>query len=997
MPHRSNLASPQFQAMAVFSGSELEEFADIVVQFDLVQVEGKTGVLLGMTSISFAQLTRAVDGVFDLILTHPGTRDVRGTLRIVSTIPTRHVQKNELTRRPEQSKRPPSAPTSAPTLGKKDVFATAQQQYAEMALALVSPPQSISQQYHFEFSFKKAEGGTDTRKLDVLEEMFESHFTYSVPVQYLRLLIDEHQRRVHDLEGIGRLPFEAWETARLTQLEQRAALLNFCREQLTLLETFHGPRFKSSRLKREPQLQFVPTNCHIQRMSVVDDRKLQRRYETVTFGAPSAQAIGFKRGGLKRLLQQRDDAAVVAGSGAPSATATTAPALSGGLAGVANGLLPPPLPVGDSTPTAFLATAKQLLNNVDMIERDIDSLRAKLTHAGYTPATLEQRARLLQAALAPLTERVFHLISMLEAPGVEYCHQAARLLDERAATQTHQRNASNPDALVETGGHNNPRSTTAGALDSGADARSRSVSVLNSGASVAVSTAHATSASPDSTSAAHPRTVSVSSASQRASDHILAALDQSAAASNAHPAGKQSPGPGVDWVSVEHHFTRETVPAMPAIFSSVLDDGTETKLQEQLRAVNHACKDLMMGDSSVDTSLLDRTSDELCELMSNVSKGVRACLLVVMSQIESRMLNFMELVQRRDVVFSQALASAVTGFVSILSTHGANPVFLEQLEQLGLLMQFESLLSTSGNEMGMLEDMVVGVQDLAHISFVLHSPTSPAALLHQQGIGAVGQPQPASVALPVPTAVEDEAWTVWLSGERREVTVHVRVSESVFSRLPQTLQEGRPVRLEPILFSQGVNEAQTLANTVGDASLQHGINDDNFRSLENYLQRYIAFRVGQHARSTSASATADVSTLATLDHDVNEELKLIDSIRVQLAGAMQLSKGKNIEILVLSERLVRRLNGVRLTSCKSAKDRTSMSVTLEQYTLLHDDYGLIPSSQQQVLDVMRGRGTRIKNAEKNIGEQRYAFNRIQLLTLPKLYRPPDNTAGAAMS
>ena len=52
---------------------------------------------------------------------------------------------------------------------------------------------------------------------------------------------------------------------------------------------------------------------------------------------------------------------------------------------------------------------------------------------------------------------------------------------------------------------------------------------------------------------------------------------------------------------------------------------------------------------------------------------------------------------------------------------------------------------------------------------------------------------------------------------------------------------------------------------------------------------------------------------------------------------------------------------------------------------------------QQALDAMRSVGVRVNNVLKNIGDTRYAFNKLQVYALPKLYRPPLTNTGAQMA
>jgi hypothetical protein len=72
---------------------------------------------------------------------------------------------------------------------------------------------------------------------------------------------------------------------------------------------------------------------------------------------------------------------------------------------------------------------------------------------------------------------------------------------------------------------------------------------------------------------------------------------------------------------------------------------------------------------------------------------------------------------RRDIVFCHVVTSAVTCFVMKMVHLIGSKQFLTQLQELGFLIHWESLLSTQGDEIGMLEDFIVGIHDLNALKF----------------------------------------------------------------------------------------------------------------------------------------------------------------------------------------------------------------------------------------------------------------------------------------
>nr|XP_057923916.1 inositol polyphosphate 4-phosphatase type II-like isoform X2 [Doryrhamphus excisus] len=376
-----------------------------------------------------------------------------------------------------------------------------------------------------------------------------------------------------------------------------------------------------------------------------------------------------------------------------------------------------------------------------------------------------------------------------------------------------------------------------------------------------------------------------------------------------------------------------------------------------------------------------------------------------------------KLTQRRHAVFSQALSAATCGFLLRLHNGLEDSQFLQQLHTVGILVQFEGLLSTYGDEAGMLEDMMVGVADLSGVTFSLIEAKTE---------------QPEDLQ---PT----------LGGTWGSLVVKVPLPKSTIMALPGKLRAGCLIPLHPVLFNIGINQQQSVVERFGDTSMQERLNQESCEQLKVYCNML-------RERMPDAAAVQSLwDMLASLSRNVETRRR------------------KNVEVLWLAASICHEVSGVRLTSCKSAKDRTAMSVTLEQCMLLRDRHALGTHQFSTALDHMRRcrlswgqmlgcyaqsgltpfglellekpldpqrssfprcfapkgtrphlypvavllvtshllvlwlilsllvlvakEGCRMENVQKNMGSRKFAFSSVQLLTFPKLYKPPEDSYG----
>ncbi|KAL5277009.1 INPP4A family protein [Megaselia abdita] len=340
------------------------------------------------------------------------------------------------------------------------------------------------------------------------------------------------------------------------------------------------------------------------------------------------------------------------------------------------------------------------------------------------------------------------------------------------------------------------------------------------------------------------------------------------------------------------------------------------------QAVGEVTRKLKKGNKFTDGLDLSMTTDWASELrpsmrklrhaMDGLLKTARLMHSVQRLQQDSKKISTnLAIMYRRDVCFSQALTSLVTSLMAKLWGTSITPNFIEILKNLGPLAYFEGLLSLYGGEIDMWGDMCIAIEDLHSVNFNLMRSNL----------------QRESSSIPMPR----------LTGSRNNLTVFLPVPESVYCILPT--KEMVTFKVTPVFFNIGINEKATLSETLGYTREQHRSNWDNFDRLKLYFIRYKKLNLIVPDTPSRNELLTPIENLASNLLSMEDELRANPS--------------KNVKVLHLAEDISRAMYGLRFTSCKSAKDRTGMAVTLEQCRVLQQEFHLAGNTIDNVLNIMR--------------------------------------------
>lgn len=739
-------------------------------------------------------------------------------------------------------------------------------------------------------------------ELRVHEIMAESKLSFSFPQLLLNLWINEEKQLMDTVTHLRELSPD-WQAKQLLAIERHLLRINTYSEALENLAKQRGAHFKPSASKGLVSLEFAPVNMHLQRLWVHNTTSHKKCvYDVVTVGAFTAYAQKFLHGGLCKLLNQLKNAyPLLQREGQPS-------------------ILGPDR----------LSTAAQAVLSIEHIREDIEADVQQLMQL----ADLKDIVG-MEAAATKISDKAKQLTTLCNPTLVDEAltiWEGARLVqtsnDISNAGKTSPKRAHRPPPMARLKSASLPREFPAPPC--------------------------ASSGSPSDESSGDEALIdAVSVNGNVCSAHVrpIPQLHKSDSMYSTEESRFSGLSEEFEPLDLTHLNIRASIMCMVGRVQHLAhaDDDQHVDEAELLDPLTPCSTP---GDMSPWQAELAPSVRKLRQSMACLQKVARFtyALLSLKEPPPSASLSY-SVRQRRDICFSHALTSLVAGLMSKLWCQQADPLFVHCLTTFGVLAQFTGLLSCHGDELAMLEDMVVAIDDLRRVAFWLEPATN------------VCSPKPR------------------VEGSRVFLSVLIPTPETVMARVPH---RGRfQFSVVPVFFNVGINEQATLAEKVGDQSFQERINLDGAASLKEYYKQFQRFPMPKHDTPRARSIQP-------------REVPLMDVIE-QLQSHVRARKSKDVEILHLAMEACRRMRGLRFTSCKSAKDRTGMCVTLEQGQILLQDFGLDSKEVPRAVACMRSEGTRRQNTFKNVGVRKYAFNSLQMMALPKQYRPPPGTFGNVQS
>ncbi|CAB3379897.1 Hypothetical predicted protein [Cloeon dipterum] len=850
----------------------------------------------------------------------------------------------------------------------------------------------------------------------VHEMMAESRLSFTFPQQLLQLWINDEKELLQEVAGMGELR-DPWHSKQIQLLDRHLHLLHMYSQAKQNLQNNKDRNFKPSCQKDDRSLEFVPINLHLQRMWVQNDT-LRRTglYDVITVGAFTSHANKCKAGGLLRLLQQIKEAESNANEDdqGPSRISMAHDAVQAikqlrrevvesmrslmklakekqtqGMLPICEELIKKTKILLSLWDTSLVEEAMSFLeefkvsSTLECDKADILTPYRRITQQLLNFKPLPEDELLSPDLSTPVDERLRLINCWTTDDGdtltAEIVHVGESVLVDGNDLLEIPLHCETEETVIKILDHDESSKSSLNddASPSGENEKDKENSVVD------IVIRNDFNADLEKLDDEIKQIIPADSGPESISRQFLdtQAMCNSPTANYYKPTDEPEP-----WDLTQLNIEASMmclVSKVKFLCGRVGSPAVRLRTQNTRKLSSHSSSSEGIKDSDGNVKRINKFTEgldfaamvdwaaelrppmrKLRQAMDGLLKTARLTHSVLRVQQDSRAaMKACSVQYRRDICFSQALTSLVTGLMAKLWCSKPDPKFLLVLSTLGPLVEFEALLSYHGDEIAMWGDMVVAVEDLCTVTFTLvHASTERPA-------GSAQETRPNIVPR--------------VTGSRAALNVIVPVPEVVMSLLPPPpAGANRSFNVTPVFFNIGINEKATLAEGLGKTKPQEKSNIDNFERLNDYYNRY------KKISDSSLSGYNEPGLRSSYGAPP------LASVVEKLKTAVHNKKSKNVEILQLASTICRAMSGLRFTSCKSAKDRTGMAVTLEQCNILLSEYNLSDGELQRALDCLRSEGCRMENTRKNIGVSKYAFNTLQLLTFPKQYRPPAGTYGS---
>ncbi|XP_056320306.1 phosphatidylinositol 3,4,5-trisphosphate-dependent Rac exchanger 1 protein [Danio aesculapii] len=204
-----------------------------------------------------------------------------------------------------------------------------------------------------------------------------------------------------------------------------------------------------------------------------------------------------------------------------------------------------------------------------------------------------------------------------------------------------------------------------------------------------------------------------------------------------------------------------------------------------------------------------------------------------------------------------------------------------------------------------------------------------------------------------------------VEGSRQAIRVTMFLDNCHFSELPTRLQNGGSLKLQSVLFTRGLEKPEGVLSQdfVTMEEFQQRTNALSLEKVKGYYRKLRAFYL-EKSNSDSNSTAMKIDQLLRPLNTLDDLCRLMQTYMNVKAGSAGQPSG--VSVLLVSSELCNRLGACQITMCATGMQRCTLTVSLEQATILARNHSLMPRCLMQTMDLMRKQGTRVEISAKNL-------------------------------